>query len=89
MSKQIFIIHGDVTQLAADALAYPTSLYGGPGHLFAAFERNLPAFSKAYRDAMREAGVSDRRRPCFPEMRSGCRCRRRRPLGETAPRALP
>ena len=66
MNEQIFIVHGDVTQLAADALVYPTSLYGGPGHLFAAFERNLPAFPKAYREAMRGAGVSDRQRPLLP-----------------------
>ena len=66
MSKQIFIVHGDVTQLAADVLVYPTDSRGSPGHLYAAFERNLPAFPEAHRAAMRREGVSNRRRRLLP-----------------------
>lgn len=62
MSGHLFVVHGDIAQLAADALVYPTDLYGRPGHLHKAFCRHIPGFEAAYAQGLREEGLLDRRR---------------------------
>jgi hypothetical protein len=54
----LFVIHGDLTQLFADAVVYSTSrgLDGG-GDLFSAFNRNVPGFGAALQ-ALRDARPS-------------------------------
>jgi len=62
MSGSLFVAHGDVSQLSADALVYSTDLYGRPGHLHAAFCRHVPGFEAAYAQALRSKGISSGRR---------------------------
>lgn len=50
MSGHIFIVHGDITQLAADAIAYSTSTaLDTTGHLYSSFKKHLPEFIRRYR----------------------------------------
>jgi hypothetical protein len=50
MAGHIFIVQGDITQLAADAIAYSTSTaLDTSGLLFSSFKKNLPEFVKRYR----------------------------------------
>jgi len=62
MSGSLFVVHGDVSQLSADALVYSTDLYGRPGHLHAAFCLHVPGFQAAYAQALRSKGISSGRR---------------------------
>ncbi|MGL4555266.1 MAG: hypothetical protein ACRC33_29215, partial [Gemmataceae bacterium] len=49
MNGHVFIAHGDITQLAADAVAFSTSksLYA-VGDLYSSFEANVPGFPEAF-----------------------------------------
>jgi hypothetical protein len=47
----IFVVHGDITQLSAHALAYSASTYLGPdAYLYPAFEENVAGFADLYRE---------------------------------------
>lgn len=49
MQGHLFIAPGDITQLAADAIAYSTSLYfGHSGNLYPSFVEHVPGFAEAY-----------------------------------------
>ena len=49
MSGHIFIVHGDITQLAAHAIAYSTSTaLDTTGHLYSSFQKHLPDFIKQF-----------------------------------------
>jgi O-acetyl-ADP-ribose deacetylase (regulator of RNase III) len=49
MGGNIFIVQGDITQLAADAIAYSTSTaLDTSGLLFSSFKKHLPEFVKRY-----------------------------------------
>jgi hypothetical protein len=59
MTGSIFIAPGDITQLAADVIAYSTSTgLDTSGLLYSSFKKNLPEFIKRYRAEAR------RHRPC-------------------------
>ncbi len=46
----IFIAHGDITQIAASAIAYSTSgAFDGSGRLYTAFRDNVPGFTAGYK----------------------------------------
>ena len=62
MSGSLFVAHGDVSQISADALVYPTDQLGQPGHLWAAFCRHVPGFKAAYAQALRYKGIPEKRR---------------------------
>lgn len=62
MSGSLFVAHGDVSQISADALVYSTDLYGRPGHLWAAFCRHVSGFEAAYTRALQSKGISSGRR---------------------------
>lgn len=50
MPGSVFVAQGDITQLAADAVAYSTSTgLGTSGHLYEAFKQHLPPFVDAYK----------------------------------------
>jgi O-acetyl-ADP-ribose deacetylase (regulator of RNase III) len=55
----VFVVHGDITRLAADAIAYSTdrSLSVG-GQLTFAFDENVPSFRDQYRLLSRTVGPS-------------------------------
>jgi O-acetyl-ADP-ribose deacetylase (regulator of RNase III) len=49
MANHIFIAQGDISQFAADAVAYSTSTQlSGDGYLYSAFQRNIPGFEKHF-----------------------------------------
>jgi hypothetical protein len=59
MRGNIFIAHGDITQLAAHAIAYSTStLLDTSGHLISSFQANIPAFVERYQQE------APKHRPC-------------------------
>lgn len=49
MTGHVFIVHGDITQLHADAVGYSASTMLTPdGHLYSAFARHFPAFDQLF-----------------------------------------
>jgi hypothetical protein len=60
MGGDIFVVNGDLTQLAAHAVAFSTStaLQGG-GNLYPAFARHLPDFAPLYAALPRPCRVGD------------------------------
>ncbi len=57
MNGSIFIVQGDITQLAADVVAYSTSTaFDTSGHLHSSFKKNLPEFVRRYRAEARPHG---------------------------------
>ena len=62
---EIFIVHGDITQITADAIAYPTSIATWrdiPGEMLSAFDKHYPGVTAQW-EAMRaqEAAETNRR----------------------------
>src|SRR5262249_2508062 len=59
MRGSIFVAHGDITQLAAHAIAYSTSTaLDNSGLLFSSFQANVPEFVERYRQE------APKHRPC-------------------------
>lgn len=59
MNGHVFIAPGDITQLAADAIAFSASSYlGRDGNLCSSFEANVPGFAAWYRDLFKAREAS-------------------------------
>ena len=58
MSGHLYIVHGDVSQLSADALVYSTNQNGHRGHMHEAFRQHIPGFEEAYAQALQREGLS-------------------------------
>lgn len=64
---EIFIVHGDITQITADAIAYPTSIATWkdiPGELTPAFDKHYPGVTAQW-EAMRAQKAEETTRPHF------------------------
>lgn len=64
---EIFIVHGDITQITADAIAYPTSIakWGDiPGELTPAFDKHYPGITVKW-EAMRAQKAEGMTSPHF------------------------
>jgi O-acetyl-ADP-ribose deacetylase (regulator of RNase III) len=62
MSGHIFVAHGDLTQLSADAIVYSASTYllhEPSGHLFPAFKANVPGFATLAKDLPASCAIGD------------------------------
>lgn len=64
---EIFVVHGDITQITADAIAYPVSLLTGddfPGELTSAFNKHYPEVIPKW-NALRMQTAAKRKLFCF------------------------
>lgn len=62
---EVFVIHGDITQITADAIAYPTTISTGRdirGHATPAFDKHYPGVTAQW-EALRTRNASETKRP--------------------------
>jgi O-acetyl-ADP-ribose deacetylase (regulator of RNase III) len=58
LENYLYIIHGDITQLRADAITYSTSkMIRGDGQLYASFRDRLPGFAQKFEALSNSTGV--------------------------------